>query len=204
VNLTRIDHLTRWDHYHLSSEDECYFLREYTARQGFEVSETNDTIQNLKKPMDRRGRPEWHYKEQAIKCVATELGKALVPQWLRRATIVPVPPHLTKADPLYDDRVTQIGKLMGADVREIIVQTATFEASHGTSSRPSPAQLRSNYRVDESLCVPAPTSIGILDDVLTAGAHYRAIADLLSERFPGVQIVGIFYARRLLAAPPTP
>jgi hypothetical protein len=200
VNLTRIDHLISGDHYYLTAEDECYFLREYTARQGFDASETNDIIQNLKKPMDRRGRGEWFYKGKAIERAGAELKQALQAQWLRQATIVPIPPHANKADPLYDDRITQIGRLIAPDVRELIVQVDTVDASHGVSSRPSPAELKMNYRIDEALVAPPPSAIGILDDVLTAGAHFRAIADMLGERFAGVPIVGIFYARRIVAA----
>ena len=38
ARLTKIDDLTRPDHYYLSSADECYCLGEYTARAGFAYS----------------------------------------------------------------------------------------------------------------------------------------------------------------------
>jgi predicted amidophosphoribosyltransferase len=102
---------------------------------------------------------------------------------------------------MYDDRVVQIANLLGAgtkiDVRELILQNATIDPSHHSTSRPRPSELRSNYYIDDTCCEPAPTTIGILDDVLTAGAHFRAIKDMLSERFPGVPVVGVFYARRV-------
>ena len=202
MNFTRIDHLTLGEHSHLSADDECYFLREYTARQGFEASDTNRIVLNLKKEMDRRGRPEWLYKEKAIKQAAAEIRTALTPQWLRAATIVPVPPHRVKSDPLYDDRMTQMATLIGSDVRELVVQIATLTSSHESNSRPSPRELRNNYRLDEALCTPAPGAIGVLDDMLTAGAHFRAIKDMLVERFPGVPVVGIFYARRIVPSAP--
>jgi hypothetical protein len=63
TKLTRVDSLLLPDHYYLDADDECYFIGEYTARAGFAFSATNDLIQNLKKPMDRRDRPEWKYKE---------------------------------------------------------------------------------------------------------------------------------------------
>jgi hypothetical protein len=201
LTLTRVDPLILGDHYYLTADDECYFLREYTARGGFDTSETNQIIQNLKKTPDRRGRQEWFYKERDIKRAASELSAALSPAWLRTATIVPVPPHVVKGDPMHDDRVVQIANLMGTgttiDVREIVVQIATVDPSHQSTSRPRPHELRANYRIDETCCEPAPTAIGILDDVLTAGAHFRAIRDMLSERFGAVPVVGIFYARRI-------
>jgi hypothetical protein len=202
LTLTRIDHLILSDHYYLGAEDECYFLREYTARRGFDASETNQIIQNIKKTPDRRGRPEWFYKVRDLQRVAAELRGALIPAWLRAATIVPVPPHVVKGHPLYDDRVLQIAHLMGAggrlDVRELVLQIATLDSSHQSASRPRPKELRENYRLDESLSVPTPTTIGVLDDVLTAGSHFRAIKDMLSERFPGVPVAGLFYARRIV------
>jgi predicted amidophosphoribosyltransferase len=197
VKLSRIDGLTLVDHYYLTAEDECYFLREYTPRQGFSYSDTNNLIHNLKKSMDRRGQPGWIYKEQAIRQVAQELRAAWNPQSLRDAAVVPVPPHTNKADPLYDDRVTQIAKLIGANVREIIVQSASLAASHDSTSRPSPSQLRANYEIDESMCAPPLTSIVVLDDMLTAGAHFRAVSETLKERFPEIPVAGVFYARRV-------
>jgi hypothetical protein len=64
--LTKIDELTRPDHSFLDGEDSCYFLGEYSARQGFAHSATNNLIMNLKKPMDRRGTSQWQWKERAI------------------------------------------------------------------------------------------------------------------------------------------
>ncbi len=202
LTLTRIDPLILDEHHYLSEADECYFLREYTARRGFEASETNQIIKNIKKPPDRRGRQEWFYKERDLQRAATELRGALNPAWLRIATIVPVPPHVVKGDPLHDDRVLQIAKLMGGggqiEVRELVVQIATIDPSHQSVSRPRPNELRGNYRLDDTICEPSPGTIAVLDDLLTAGAHFRAIKDMLSERFPEVPIVGIFYARRIV------
>ena len=73
-HFTAIDDLTRRDHYHLTDADRCFFLGEYTSGAGF--GHTNSLIGNFKKPVDRRGRPEWHYKEQAI-ARATGTGLAV-------------------------------------------------------------------------------------------------------------------------------
>jgi hypothetical protein len=40
-------------------------------------------------------------------------------------------------------------------------------------------------------------NIGVFDDVLTVGRHYRAMHTVLSQRFPGVPITGIFIARTI-------
>lgn len=62
--LTRIEELLRGEYHYLEPEDECWFLREYTAGMGYQHGETNNLIFNLKKPVDRKGLPDWKYKEQ--------------------------------------------------------------------------------------------------------------------------------------------
>jgi len=87
--------------------------------------------------------------------------------------------------------------LGGLDVRELIVQIANREPAHFGPIRPTPASIRPNYRIDESVAEPTPRAIGIFDDVLTTGCQFKAVQAVLSERFPGVRIVGFFWARRV-------
>jgi hypothetical protein len=78
-----------------------------TAGAGYEHGETNNLISNLKKKVDRRGRPEWVHKERAIQRAGQELRQVL-DQVLRNnldgLTIVPMPPSWIKTNPMYDDR----------------------------------------------------------------------------------------------------
>ena len=106
--LTEVDDLTRPDHSYLTEDDHCYFIGEYTARQGFAYSATNSLILNFKKTLDRRGRPEWRYKERALQTSAAAFRRALNPEALDGLTFVPVPPSKAKGDPLYDDRLTRM------------------------------------------------------------------------------------------------
>lgn len=198
--FTRIDDLTRADHYYLNDKDTCYFIGEYTARQGFNYSTTNNLILNFKKAMNRRDKPEWTYKEQAIKQAAMAFRIALG-NTLDQLTFVPIPPSKTKGDPLYDDRLKQmlcaIQPNTGLDIRELIVQTSSTEAVHSSVVRPKLSELGKLYRIDEALIGPKPKTIAIIDDILTTGAHFRAIESLLSTRFPASQIIGLFLARRV-------
>ena len=70
--LCEIDDLLRPDHPHLQPDNRCLFLREYLAGVGFQGGETNSLILNLKKSPDRRGQPEWRYREKAIARVVAE------------------------------------------------------------------------------------------------------------------------------------
>lgn len=199
-HLTKVDALAP-DHWHLTEADECYFLGEYTAGQGYQFSPTNQLILNLKKSPDRRGLPEWRYKERAIREVATALRTAIRPDYLDRITFVPMPPSKAKAHPLYDDRMMQVLQAIRpappVDIRELIVQPASTPAAHDSQHRPSPADIRSRYVLDVALANPRPEMILVVDDVLTTGAHFCAAKSLLAGQFPGTPVVGIFVARRV-------
>jgi hypothetical protein len=196
-----IDDLLRPLYPHLTAADQCYFLREYTAGRGYAGSETNHLILNLKKPPDRRGRPEWHYKERAIEQVAREFRASVNLSALRRVTLVPMPPSKAKSDPLYDDRMLEVLRAVDVegqlDIRELLRCAASMPAAHVTAARPTVAQLIANFVVDDTLTNPTPTSIALIDDVLTTGAHFVAAKTLLTARFPGVPIRGLFVARRV-------
>ena len=201
--LTRIDDLTRLDHHYLTEADACYFIGEYTARRGYAYSHTNSLISNFKKPMDRRGLPEWPYKTEAIQIAALAFRRALK----RRAeclTFVPMPPSKARGDTLYDDRLTQmlnaIRRQPPLDVRELLFQTESTAAAHANDERPGPAEIAARYRVDEELTEPTPGVIAIVDDILTTGAHFRAAATILSSHFPAIDIIGLFVARRVPGA----
>lgn len=201
MGFTKVDDLILGDHHALTAEDNCIFMREYNAGAGYE-GETNSLIMNLKKkPSERQTKGGWHYKGRAIKQFSKELATSLNPKWLDEATLVPIPGSKAPDHPDYDDRMEQICKGIrdGLDVRSIVKQTASMDASHtaGDGNRASVEELIENYQIDESLTEPTPVNIGIFDDVLTVGRHYRAMHTVLSERFPGVPITGIFVARTI-------
>ena len=198
--FSEIDEISRPDHHWLTENDRCYFLGEYTARQGYGHSPTNQLIWNYKKTLDRRDRPEWRYKKRAIREAAALFRNALgddPPPW----AFLPVPPSKARNHPLHDDRVTQMLRAIwpdkNPDIREMIVQSESTSAAHESSERPTPLDIESRYEIETALTNPEPKCIAIVDDVLTTGAHFRAAHAILEVRFPGVQIVGLFLARRV-------
>ena len=198
--FTEIDDLTRPDHFYLTADDNCYFIGEYTARKSYAYSSTNSLILNFKKPMDRRRRPEWRYEEQAIRRAADAFRTALNRNALDRLTFVPVPPSKTKQDPLYDDRLTRMLRAIrpnpALDIRELVVQTESTDAVHLSGVRPAPDQIEELYSVDEASTAPSPKAIAVVDDILTTGAHFRAVKSALSVWFPAIPVIGLFIARR--------
>lgn len=202
IRLSIIDDSNRADHTHLRPGDACYHLFEYTSHRDFTFSSTNDLIQNLKKKPSKSAQRGYHYKSQAIARCSDHLRSVLNPKWLASATLVPVPGSKALGHADFDDRVERICRGIttpSPDVRALVRQTVSTTASHeaGEGARITVPDLIELYSIDEALTGPAPTKIGIVDDVLTAGTHYRAMHTVLSQRFPSVPILGLFIARRI-------
>jgi hypothetical protein len=207
MKVSQIDDLTRCDHFYLKDDDECLYLREYVSGQGFGYGETNNLISNLKKEVSRRGKPEYRYKENAIRIAASDIsGANLNIAWFKTAAIVPVPPSKTKRHPEYDDRIVQIANMVAAahgfNVRELLVQTVDRIAAHATTEKRNPTMRAAELAIDEAHVDPPPPAILLLDDVITTGATFVACKRVLRGRFPDARVVGFFVARRTFVKEP--
>lgn len=198
--LTQIDDLVRGQHYHLEEDDLCYFFGEYTARRGATHSATNQLIMNLKKGNDRRGRPEYRYKGQAIDDVARMVNSSFGGA-IANYTFVPVPPSKCRTDAAYDDRMAAVLRKVhelnpALDFRELVWQKSSTVASHeAANNRPTVDAIMENYRLDEALIPGVKQNIIVFDDVLTAGCHFRAMKRFLLRYFPQASVLGLFVAR---------
>ncbi|MCZ4288466.1 hypothetical protein [Hoeflea alexandrii] len=200
IRFSRIDDTNRDSHTRLTDDDVCLFLYEKTSGRDYTFSATNNLVSNLKKPVTSNP-TVLGYKNRAIQECAAAFRQALNPRWLANATLVPVPPSKALNDPAYDNRMERICRLVvqGQDVRNLVVQNSTMVANHarGSDERVTVEELLAAYSIDESLANPEPSSIGIVDDMLTAGTHYRAMHTILINRFPDANIIGLFVARRI-------
>jgi hypothetical protein len=125
---------------------------------------------------------------------------------IEETIIIPIPPSKIRSHPLYDDRLIQTLNIFGnyfpsADIREILSFRENLRASHEGPPRPTPEEIYQNLIVDESLCRITKAKIVLVDDVITAGAHFKACKAKLSEYFPDTEVIGIFIARRILPPP---
>ena len=85
------------------------------------------------------------------------------------------------------------------DIKELVYKTV----DHTSKENGLPPEDRAaDFIIDEALADPAPSRIILFDDVLTTGSHFKAMQLVLSGRFSGVPIMGVFLARRLM--PPEP
>ena len=197
LRLQRIGDQHTRDHYHLTAEDECYFFGELTRGQDY-TSPTKSLISNLKK---KRGAAGYQYKAPAIQQAGNMFRSAIAATAWDTLTFVPVPPSRCHGDPAYDDRMVRVLQQMAqgvnADFRELVLQTASYQASHESGDdRIKLDDLIALYAINEARAAPEPTSILVVDDVLTSGCHYRAVKAVLLERFPRARIRGLFIARR--------
>lgn len=201
--LSQIDNLTIGDHYHLQPGDVCLYYGDYTARQGYDHSQTNQLIRNLKKSVLRRGRDEYYYKELAMDRVAQALVRHIR---MDQVTFVPVPPSKVREHPEYDDRMVQIlarcQRLNPAtDYRELVLQTESTEANHlEAAPRQRPADLEAIYAINRVDDRPLREYVIVLDDMLTTGSHFVAMRNTIHRAFPGQHVAGLFVARRVLQA----
>lgn len=95
IRLQKIDNSLLPLYSCLEDNDYCYFLGEYASGQGFEYSQMNQEINNFKKPVDRKKRPEWRYKEDAISKIAFWMASVNCWDKLKIATWIPIPPSKT-------------------------------------------------------------------------------------------------------------
>lgn len=205
IQAQQIDDLTRGDHFHLTQSDQVLFLHERTS-EGYKASDTNQLITNLKIEPKFQGGNRRYHKTRAIERCAREIVEALGAAPLRQVTLVPIPPSAARGTPEYDDRMLQVlttaNRFLPADgpaldIRELVFQRAAIRAAHANpGNRPTIAELVANYDIDERVAMPMPMVLVIVDDVLTAGNHFKAMQQKLLERFPQARTIGVFIARQ--------
>ena len=178
----------------LDDSDSCYFARDYISRGGYGASETNDLINNYKKPSDRKGRPEWRYKEQAIRTFARELAFISNIE-IFFVTCVPSSKARTSLD--YDSRLEDTIQCLKELKPGVSIG---FPFSFRTDMLP--AHSGGSRNVDEIYAnlvwsgIPDGTKdIIIVDDVITTGAHYKACKRLILDHLPNANVHGLFWAR---------
>lgn len=202
-NLQRIDELLTDNHSFLESTDHCYFLGEYVSGLGFNHSEMNQLINNLKKPIERKPLLEWRHKEMAISKIASLLVSTALWSKLKLCTWVPIPPSKIKDDPQHDDCILRILKQAqqiekNLDIRELLLAKNNREPAHlPGNKRPTLQEHLNNLIINkEQLHTPVSTkAIVIFDDIITTGASYKAAQHVLNKQFPETIIIGVFVGR---------
>lgn len=196
MRFSKLDETNYHEHHHIRLDDTCLYMHEYTPGRGYSFSTANQLIANLKKKPSNHTRPDYHYKTKAIRECSMLFSNGLNSEWLEGAVLVPVPGSKSADHPDYDTRMEDVCRGIGetVDVRPLVTQTVSTSAAH-EGERISLDELLAIYEINEGLLDDVPLRIGVVDDVLTAGTHFRAMHTTLINRLPNASIVGIFVAR---------
>lgn len=202
-----VDEFAKQDHSFLDIDDSVYYIKEYYPGVGFS-GEGNSLILNLKKSMDAIDSDQWQHKRKAILYVATLIAKEMDNSDKAKESKVywiPVPPSKTRSDPLFDDRIYQILKCavdMTTSKRhfiaDVFTQDSNRESFSVTTNKRSITDLVSHYTMNAIPNYnPENDVIIIFDDVLTTGCHYKAVENVILNRYSNADIRGVFIARRI-------
>ena len=204
-----IDETNRQDHYYLKKDDQCLFCLEYTRGGGYQESQSNAFIMNFKKPVTKRKKQlEYKYKAKAIEMAANHFARVFM-KYKVDSVLVPVPPSKTKENPKHDDRMLKMLQKVEHELKknnnyhikaiELVQQVEDMYPVHKSEVRPTIDELVRNYSVDTRLEVSKVVSgkvIFIVDDVLTTGAHFKAMQKAIKKHYSN-KTMGLFLARRI-------
>jgi hypothetical protein len=180
--------------YWLDDTDICYYAREYHSGGGYAASEANNLITNYKKPVDRRGRAEWRYKEDAIRQFAREL--AIID--FSGLVVTCIPSSKCSTDPMFDDRMEQtLLNLQAVKPGAIIEYPFRLQTTIPAAHLGGPRDIDSFYRhlAWNGFTTNPVNNVLLVDDVITTGGKFKACKRLILEHHPGATVYGIFWAR---------
>lgn len=178
----------------LGDDDSCYYARDYISEGGYQASETNNLINNFKKSPDKRGRPEWRYKELAIQRFASEIAEI---SNIAVFYVTCVPSSKARTDPGYDSRVEDtVCRLKQLKPNVTIGFPLSFSNNMRAAHNGGTRDIDEIYANLQWSGIPdGITDIILVDDVITTGAHFKACKRLILEHIPNANVVGLFWAR---------
>lgn len=192
---------------HIKESGTCFYLMT-RKRGGYDASDANSKISNLKKSLKYKNQPQWQYKEHAINefaCDIQELfNNLLQPDRLSHIALVPIPPSKALSDPQYDDRIVRVcaKAAQGSGMRfaDLLHNKSSADPYHANNKRRTVEDISQNLYIAE----PIPNNIEaifLVDDVLTTGAHFAACKDVLQKAYQNtygvnLPIFGIFWAKQ--------
>lgn len=186
--------------YHLACDDVCYYARERVSRGDFKKYETNQLIANFKKSPERRQNQfEWKHRTNAVHQFAREV--ALIFPADQEVCVASIPSSKVRTDPRYDSRFDDMFRVLKTlrpklRVCEPIVRTTSIAAVHTSDEgRPRPHEVIQTLEWDDDYNDLA--HLVLIDDVLTTGAHFKACQQLALDHIPGLQVIGVFWAKTI-------
>ena len=185
---------------YIKKTDFWVYAREYIPKRGYVAGETNSLIANFKKSYSKKNiSEEWQYRTKALEKFKEEII-FLIGDLKADIAITAVPSSLKKDDPKYNHRFEDLFNLLKKSQSNLSIEypveiKKSTSPSHLSGNR-DPNLLKKNY-IWKGFKNKEPKTLFIVDDVITSGAHLRAMSDfILKNKFKG-KIIGICWARSL-------
>ncbi|WP_373072109.1 phosphoribosyltransferase [Sulfurimonas sp.] len=192
--------LTKYDHklhnrLNLLDSDECYYFFEAT-NEGYKGSKVNDLLFNFKKPIEKKGKAEWYYRDKAVDKFAKYLSKI---ESFNNNVMVVIPAATSKnrSSELFNDRIDETVRKLKLKCPNVVIEIPfdtkidVQESHNGGTRKVEDIQNNTEWL---GFNTKAETVV-IVDDVLTTGAHYRAWKDMILSKEPTVKrVIGLFLA----------
>jgi hypothetical protein len=179
-----------------ADKDDIYYFREYTPREGFTYSETNNLIINFKMGSKPENKNRLHYRAQAIDTFSREL-QIILSTISQNVWISWIPSSKTPTDPYYDDRLEKVVLstckiLPYLHAVEILYTIRSREPLHYGAIR-NPITLARTYSW-RNVNLSDYNHLILVDDVLTQGTNFRAVSDTIKKQYPHMSIHGLIWA----------
>lgn len=185
----------------IAPDDKCIYYMD-RVHGDWSASEANGKISNLKIGPNPAKRGRAYYRDKAIRQFSGDLSTLIANLNLGEETLlVPIPPSKCESDPAYDDRIVQVcnivSMVMKVPTAQIIYQTESHEAFHEGNYERDPRTIKSWLQVRTDLMPDSITTVMLVDDVFTSGAHFAACKSAIRDHFSDVEIIGAFWAKQL-------
>jgi hypothetical protein len=181
-------------------ETETYHLMDYQrGSPKFEIAPSgNAAVQNLKKKPTEKGKKDYRFKVKEIESFANKIIEIPVKD-KEKTVFCSMPTSKPRSNIEFDSRLDDIVKAIGKrgfrtennfDTKE------KSEPSHQIGGTRDPEQIKANTKFTR-FREPEPSTIILVDDVVTSGAHYKACSELIKDNYPKARVVGLFLAKTL-------
>lgn len=205
LRWTYLDPILRSTRAHLTQDDLCYYylIRDGRGWDDGPHADANQLIFNFKHDPQRyaaNSRP-MYYKKRAIRTLAGHVISFFIAQMDalgdKKVCIVPIPTSKPRSSQGYDARLDDLCRIVEKNVPwvsylPLLDTKRDIGKSHKQSGSRDPVVLAQNMVCGEIPRSDTGRCVVLVDDVLTSGAHYAACKQVIQDKFPDVDIVGLF------------